>query len=169
MAKRRTRRQAPPGWTEERRERLRQQRRQITLKEASKRGPFPVTVTKSDGVVTQLEANAKKLAYDRYMQSSRWAKRKVEYYQRNHKLCWRCGTTVGIHLHHHTYLRMGHELDEDLVPLCQTCHQRAHDLATATPGHDLTAATIRAIAEHSRHLVGFSVVLVPATEDQQVG
>lgn len=33
----------------------------------------------------------------------------------------------GIDLHHRTYVRMGDEWDEDLVPLCVSCHRLLHD------------------------------------------
>lgn len=98
--------------------------------------------------------------YARYIKSDRWAKRKVEYYFRHDKVCWRCGSRDGIHLHHHTYLRLGNELNEDLVPLCPPCHRRVHALHGAEPGYDLTDATIEAIGEHPGHKVDFEVVLV---------
>lgn len=67
---------------------------------------------------------------------------------------------MNIHLHHHTYLRLGNELNEDLVPLCQTCHGRAHQIHRTGNVGDLTAATVAAIQEHPSHLKR-EVVLVP--------
>lgn len=159
--KSRKRRHAPPGWEEERKERLRQQRRQKALRESSKHKPFPVTTKTVKGDVVKLtRAQKHKARYDRYIKSEQWAKRKVEYYFKHPKICWRCQSIDNLHLHHHTYLRLGDELDEDLVPLCQSCHRRVHDLEKSEPGYDITDATIEAIGEHPNHLPGFKVVLV---------
>lgn len=160
------RRFAPPGWEEERKQRLRQQRRQKALRESSKLKPFPVTVTTLDGVVKPQKLTRqqeRQHKYEAYIQSGRWERRKAEYYFLHEKVCWRCGVTSNIHLHHHTYVRLGNELNEDLVPLCQDCHRRVHDLHREQPGYDLTDATIEAIGEHPRHRVGFRVVLVEPT------
>ena len=101
----------------------------------------------------------RRLKYESYIQSQRWQRRKVEYFFLREKICWRCGTDQHIHLHHHTYVRLGKELSEDLVPLCHTCHRRVHDLHREMGG-SLTEATIQAIEEHPDHPVKFTVVLV---------
>lgn len=72
--------------------------------------------------------NLYKQSYEDYITSSKWEKRKVAYYAKHEKLCAACKCTENIHLHHHTYDRMGNELDDDLVPLCQEHHDLVHKL-----------------------------------------
>lgn len=66
--------------------------------------------------------------YETYMQSEAWALRKSDYYATHAKRCSACGLKKSIHLHHMTYARLGAELDADLVPLCERCHDRVHEL-----------------------------------------
>lgn len=79
--------------------------------------------------------------YLRYIRSAKWDRRKVDYYSKHPKVCRACGTKNEIHLHHHTYRRMRHELDEDLVPLCRTCHELCHAHHRQNTGWTLTRAT----------------------------
>lgn len=91
--------------------------------------------------------------YERYITSDAWTRRKVEYFWIREKVCWACGSKDSIHLHHHTYDRLGNELNEDLVPLCKTCHRLVHE-HHRIHGGSLTEAT-RAI------VTGREIVLVP--------
>lgn len=94
--------------------------------------------TPSDGTE---EPSKYRLAYDRYIKSAKWDRRKLAYYAKYSKVCRACGTRREIHLHHHTYRRMRHELDEDLVPLCQQCHELCHKHHRDHPTWSLTKAT----------------------------
>lgn len=91
--------------------------------------------------------------YIKFMASDKWATRKRVYYSGHEKKCKACGSDENIHLHHKTYERMGSELDEDLVPLCQTCHTKVHDLHRGSK-HDLESATAWIIASVSGELAG---------------
>lgn len=91
------------------------------------------------------EPSKYRLDYDQYISSSKWERRKVAYYAKHPRVCRACGTDERIHLHHHTYARMGHELDDDLVPLCQNCHDLVHRLHRAKRG-SLTRATSEFLA-----------------------
>lgn len=42
--------------------------------------------------------------------------------------CEYCGRGGMMSLHHLTYARLGAELDEDMVTLCNACHRAAHGL-----------------------------------------
>jgi hypothetical protein len=80
--------------------------------------------------VTHMSKPARRSArerYNRYINSPAWSDRKRAYFSTYARVCAFCGTTDDIHLHHHTYDRMGRELDEDLVPLCVSCHDAVHD------------------------------------------
>lgn len=68
----------------------------------------------------------RKQKYQAYLRSPDWAARRRDYYATHPKICSACGTDRNIHLHHKTYVRLGAELDRDLVPLCAPCHHDEH-------------------------------------------
>lgn len=74
------------------------------------------------------------------MSSPRWERRKIAFYDKHEKACRACSSKHEIHLHHHTYNRLGHEHDDDLVPLCKTCHFLVHKLHKNS-SRSLTSAT----------------------------
>ena len=80
--------------------------------------------------------------HDRYLASDGWKKRRKQYFSAHEEACLACGSKKEIHLHHKTYVRLGRELDEDLVPLCQGCHHRVHALEKLSPD-GLAAVTDR--------------------------
>lgn len=84
--------------------------------------------------------------YDQYICSTKWARRKIAYYNKHQRACRACGATQGIHLHHHTYKRLGNEHDDDLVPLCEPHHVLVHRRHRELGG-SLTTVT--------RHIVEF--------------
>lgn len=140
--KNRQRRKTPTGWEAERLARLREHRRKQQQKIP---GPFPVL--KRDGTEKKSARSSQHLKYEAYIQSKRWEQRKTAYYRLHAKECWRCGVTVKIHLHHHTYIRLGQEWDDDLVPLCESCHDRVHAIHKTERRLSLTEATIAALNE----------------------
>lgn len=75
-----------------------------------------------------VEGDTYRERYDHYINSKRWQKRRIAYYAVHDKRCRACDSTEQIHLHHHTYARMGYEHDDDLVPLCESCHTQVHQL-----------------------------------------
>lgn len=88
------------------------------------------TRTKRAGPVTvrQGERTWKMPDYETYIASRGWEKRRSDYFSKHARRCMACGAEKKIHLHHKTYVRMGHELDEDLVPLCESCHSKVHTI-----------------------------------------
>lgn len=68
--------------------------------------------------------------YNSYLQSDQWKQRARACYERAAWKCELCGMPVSqthsIQAHHLTYERVGHELPQDLIALCKTCHQRQH-------------------------------------------
>lgn len=67
-----------------------------------------------------------------YIASAAWKDRKREYFSSHPKVCVACGSGRNVHLHHKTYVRLGRELDSDLVPLCAGCHSKVHALHQAS-------------------------------------
>ncbi len=80
--------------------------------------------------------------YERYMQGRTWTRRKQAYFSAHPKRCVICDGNVKIHLHHMTYERLGCELDEDLVALCELHHAGAHEHHKIYKG-SLKEATLR--------------------------
>lgn len=130
-------------------ERQRQQRRSDALRRASKQSRSgPITVTYKEGFVPPTQP---KIKYAEYITSRDWELRKKRYFATNYKGCWACGRTKDIHLHHHTYERLGAELDEDLVPLCEVCHTNVHRRHKGKKGAEtLTESTLLYIEERRK-------------------
>ena len=84
------------------------------------------------GLAWSLRRLERRLAYRDYMASPRWfARRKrwaAELAARHTAApgCAVCGGAWSLSrddLHHRSYVRLGHEADEDLVALCRPCHR----------------------------------------------
>lgn len=69
--------------------------------------------------------------YLAYIRSPSWTKRREAYFENHSKCCNSCGSTNKIHLHHATYENLFSEKDEDLMPLCGTCHAGLHMVQSA--------------------------------------
>lgn len=95
--------------------------------------------------------------YERYIQSTAWRRRREAYFRfLGKRECESCGTTRRLHVHHRTYKRMGHELDQDLNALCEACHDRVHRLHRESNGRlTLVEATDKVLS-------GFVLVPVKA-------
>ena len=61
--------------------------------------------------------------YQEYIQSDKWKfKRDLVLLFWQHR-CSMCGRGVNLHVHHRTYKRLGNEQLNDLVVLCDRCHE----------------------------------------------
>lgn len=56
-----------------------------------------------------------------------------------------CGATAKIHLHHRTYINLWHEGANELVALCEPCHQAVHRYAKLQRSLTLWQATDRVV------------------------
>ncbi len=65
--------------------------------------------------------------YKDYIKSKDWKKRRDLYYKTHKKECVVCQSIRKVGLHHISYKHLGREHDDDLVPLCWTCHQDYHE------------------------------------------
>lgn len=94
--------------------------------------------------------------YEKYISSLKWMRRKAGYYQVHPKRCQveGCEVEEDVHLHHHTYDRLGREWDEDLVPLCEPHHLEVHELHRSIKSLSLTKATERVMGHKLPHHVG---------------
>lgn len=67
--------------------------------------------------------------YDDYMASSAWAEKRRAYKAERLWACCVCGLErPDLHLHHITYIRLGKERLDDLIPMCADHHAAAHRL-----------------------------------------
>jgi len=70
-----------------------------------------------------------------YLGSERWAAFRQEIIDERGYECERCGETEPpLHLHHLTYVRMGHEAPSDVELLCPDCHDEADEEREAETG-----------------------------------
>lgn len=67
-------------------------------------------------------------SYNDYIRSPAWRAVKRRYAEQQPWICNICGTEDGLQLHHRTYERVGEERLEDLMPLCEDCHEMVHTL-----------------------------------------
>lgn len=71
--------------------------------------------------------------YSDYMKSKEWKLRRAKFISlKKHRNCEICCSESNLIVHHHTYLRVGCELDQDLALLCNSCHTRLHFAADGT-------------------------------------
>ena len=74
-------------------------------------------------------------SYRDYLKSNYWKQAKKRYFASNlPKRCIVCGNKV-FELHHRSYVRLGKELPEDLIPLCRKHHKIVHDYLKKNKTH----------------------------------
>lgn len=67
--------------------------------------------------------------YRDYLRSPHWRDMQARYRaSRLPQACLGCNEP-NFQLHHRSYVRLGHELLEDLIPLCDECHYQVHAYA----------------------------------------
>lgn len=65
--------------------------------------------------------------YSAYLQSPEWKEKAARCRARAGYRCQHCGRgNCRLQCHHLIYDRVGRELDEDLIALCDECHQARH-------------------------------------------
>lgn len=108
---------------------------------------------KRNQVKYQAKLSEMRAGHSAYISSPEWKAKKREFWSSDRpNLCYVCGTSHNLELHHLTYERFGQELLEDLVPLCRTHHQEVTDLWEAEKAKGMahlrkSNATIRSVTE----------------------
>lgn len=64
--------------------------------------------------------------YETYIRSDAWRTRALAAKVRADGRCQVCYSSQNIQAHHRTYARLGHELDSDIIVLCDDCHGLFH-------------------------------------------
>jgi len=79
-------------------------------------------------------AELRTLPYAEYLKTPEWLVTRKRILQRDHYTCQGCqAQKVLLHVHHYTYARLGCEDDEDLVTLCEVCHDELHRQLAEVP------------------------------------
>lgn len=84
------------------------------------------------------------VVYEEYIHSPGWRRKRADYFSSGRpRHCQGCmdRDIKSVHLHHKTYERLGHEDLDDLVAVCQNCHQMIHDRYDLGDGISLWDAT----------------------------
>lgn len=68
------------------------------------------------------------LDYQKYLNSSKWGKKRQELFDSRGEACEQCGFEYYLHVHHLNYENFGDEKLEDLQILCHRCHLSKHDV-----------------------------------------
>jgi len=78
------------------------------------------------GYMTFEEASA--IPYAEYLETQHWQNVRKRALRRAEYKCQLCNNGDGIlHVHHKTYENLGCEENNDLIVLCENCHQKFHD------------------------------------------
>ena len=64
--------------------------------------------------------------YRDYLASPHWQKVRMEAIKRAKYCCQLCNSRKRLEVHHRTYERLGRELPEDVIALCDGCHEIFH-------------------------------------------
>lgn len=70
----------------------------------------------------------KDMPYAEYLMTEHWRRVRDGAIARAENRCQLCYRHGPLNAHHRTYLRVGCELDMDLVVLCRGCHEKFHDV-----------------------------------------
>lgn len=68
--------------------------------------------------------------YYKYLESSKWAKKKRIILKRANGMCEICKRDKPLQIHHKTYIRLFAERPSDLLAICGECHKLVHSLLT---------------------------------------
>lgn len=66
------------------------------------------------------------MKYQEYLASERWAAVRRWALERADHHCQVCNAPDDLEVHHRTYARLGHEQPQDVVVLCDGCHELFH-------------------------------------------
>jgi 5-methylcytosine-specific restriction endonuclease McrA len=64
--------------------------------------------------------------YKKHLASNEWKGIRQRLFAERGKKCERCASTDEIEVHHKTYERLGKEEPDDLLILCEACHEKEH-------------------------------------------
>lgn len=89
-----------------------------------------------------------RMTYAAYIGSDLWRERRALRLEKDGHRCQGCGSTEDLHVHHKTYERLGCELPDDTVTVCEDCHgfiHREHKRTRRRPLAEVTDAVLAQI------------------------
>jgi phage terminase large subunit GpA-like protein len=66
------------------------------------------------------------MTYAEYISSDAWRIRRGQRLKKDRQRCQGCGSGDSLHVHHRCYDRLGNELPEDIITVCEICHGFIH-------------------------------------------
>jgi len=66
------------------------------------------------------------MPYQEYLKTDHWQDCRKQAIKRAKHRCQLCNSRTKLNVHHRTYERRGHERDDDLITLCESCHSIFH-------------------------------------------
>jgi len=66
--------------------------------------------------------------YEEYLQTPHWQELRKKIFERSHGICEKCKQVKMVDVHHLSYERIGKENLEDLLAVCEDCHNQFHDI-----------------------------------------
>lgn len=79
-----------------------------------------------NAVIVSLLTKALREAYKEYLQSDAWKAKRKAVLIRDGLRCQLCGHDRNLHVHHITYERIYAEDLDDLITVCNKCHDKVH-------------------------------------------
>ena len=76
----------------------------------------------------QLLIDLKNLPYNEYLKTDHWKSVRKDALKRSKYRCQLCNNNTSLQVHHRTYENLGNEHYGDLIALCQTCHEKHHNI-----------------------------------------
>lgn len=78
---------------------------------------------------TKEEINFEWGNYDKYLLTKHWKNLRLKIAEERKHICEKCNKIIkkGYHIHHLTYERIGNEKSDDLMFLCNNCHNKIHN------------------------------------------
>lgn len=96
---------------------------------------FSEEVGKSSELEVKITRFYSKSDYDLYLHTDGWKGKATRCRRRFNYQCCLCGDSEStIHAHHRTYKRLGFETDNDLIALCESCHNQFHQKSDLSEG-----------------------------------
>ena len=69
------------------------------------------------------------MPYSDYLMTEHWLSIRAAVIYRASGRCQLCSKEDRLHIHHNSYQNLGQERPEDVIVLCQYCHEKFHDKA----------------------------------------
>lgn len=68
------------------------------------------------------------MPYPEYLQTAHWQQVRIRALKRSGFRCQLCNKEGRLNVHHRTYERRGYEYYNDVITLCESCHEKFHDI-----------------------------------------